>query len=77
MPRCAALERVDLGHLVPSLDRTERWDHQLSLDEQQRLAFARLLLQRPRWVVLDDAVGALDETPARALDLRAELAGAT
>jgi putative ATP-binding cassette transporter len=32
---------VDLGDLVPSLDRTERWDRQLPLDEQQRLAFAR------------------------------------
>jgi putative ATP-binding cassette transporter len=41
----AALERVDLGHLAPSLDRSERWDRQLSLDEQQRLAFARMLLQ--------------------------------
>src|SRR5919106_2726758 len=57
----AALERVDLAHLAPSLDRTERWDRQLSLDEQQRLAFARLLLHQPRWVVVDDAIGALDE----------------
>jgi vitamin B12/bleomycin/antimicrobial peptide transport system ATP-binding/permease protein len=61
----AALERVDLGHLVSSLDRTERWDRQLSLDEQQRLAFARLLLDAPRWVVLDDATGALDEDHRR------------
>ena len=75
----AALERVDLGHLVPLLDRTERWDHQLSLDEQQRLAFARLLLQRPRWVVLDDAVGALDEEHRRLVlsIFERELAGAT
>jgi putative ATP-binding cassette transporter len=57
----AALERVDLGHLVSSLERTERWDRHLSLDEQQRLAFARVLLHAPRWVVLDDATGALDE----------------
>jgi putative ATP-binding cassette transporter len=56
-----ALERVDLGHLEPALDRAERWDRQLSLDEQQRVAFARLLLHEPRWVVLDDAIGALDE----------------
>ena len=55
----AALERVDLGHLVPSLDRTERWDQQLPMDEQQRLAFARLLLHAPRWVVADDAISAL------------------
>jgi putative ATP-binding cassette transporter len=57
----AALERVDLGHLVSSLERTERWDRHLSLDEQQRLAFARVLLHAPRWVFLDDATGALDE----------------
>jgi putative ATP-binding cassette transporter len=57
----AALERVDLDHLASALDRTERWDRQLPLDEQQRLAFARLLLHQPRWVVLDDATGALDE----------------
>jgi putative ATP-binding cassette transporter len=58
----AALEQVHLGHLVPSLDRTERWDRQLPLDEQQRLAFARLLLHTPRWVVLDDAISALDDS---------------
>jgi putative ATP-binding cassette transporter len=61
----AALERVDLGHLVPSLDRTERWDRQLPLDEQQRLAFARLLLHAPRWIVLDDAISALGEAHRR------------
>ena len=61
----AALERVDLGHLVPSLDRTERWDRQLPLDEQQRLAFARLLLHAPRWVVADDPFSALGENHRR------------
>jgi putative ATP-binding cassette transporter len=61
----AALERVDLGHLVPALDRTERWEHQLPLDEQQRLAFARLLLHAPRWVVADDALNALRDSHRR------------
>jgi vitamin B12/bleomycin/antimicrobial peptide transport system ATP-binding/permease protein len=56
----AALERVGLGPLARSLDRDDRWDRTLSLDEQQRLAFARLLLHAPRWVFLDDAIGALD-----------------
>ena len=74
----AALERVDLGHLAPSLDRSERWDRQLSLDEQQRLAFARLLLHAPRWVVLDDAIGALSEDHRRLVlsIFERELAGA-
>jgi putative ATP-binding cassette transporter len=61
----AALERVDLGHLVPLLHRTDRWDRQLPLDEQQRLAFARLLLHAPRWVVLDDAISALGDAHRR------------
>jgi putative ATP-binding cassette transporter len=61
----AALERVDLGHLVPMLDRKDRWDRQLPLDEQQRLAFARLLLDPPRWIILDDAINALGESHRR------------
>jgi putative ATP-binding cassette transporter len=56
-----ALERVGLRHLLASLDREGRWDNDLSLEEQQRLAFARLLLHRPRWVLLNDALGALDD----------------
>jgi vitamin B12/bleomycin/antimicrobial peptide transport system ATP-binding/permease protein len=57
----AALQRVGLSDLLASLDREERWDKNLSLEEQQRLAFARVLLHRPRWVLLDDALGTLDE----------------
>ena len=60
-----ALERVGLDYLVPSLDREQRWDKDLSLDEQQRLAFARLLLHQPRWVLLDDAMGALEDEHRR------------
>jgi vitamin B12/bleomycin/antimicrobial peptide transport system ATP-binding/permease protein len=69
----AALARVGLCHLLLALDREERWDQGLSLEERQRLAFARLVLHRPRWVVLDDALGALDEDQRRfaAGDLRA------
>jgi putative ATP-binding cassette transporter len=54
-----ALERVELGHLIPMLDREERWDKSLSLDQQQRVVFARLLLHGPRYVVLDDVDAAL------------------
>jgi putative ATP-binding cassette transporter len=60
-----ALERVDLGYLVPSLDRTERRDQQLPLDEQQRPEFARFLLHAPRWMVVDDAISALGESHRR------------
>ncbi|MDO8399306.1 MAG: ABC transporter ATP-binding protein/permease [Bradyrhizobium sp.] len=60
-----ALERCDLGSLIPKLDRTERWDKELSLGEQERLAFARLLLHKPGWVFLDEATAALDEDSQR------------
>jgi putative ATP-binding cassette transporter len=56
-----ALKRMGLDRLVPMLDRTERWDQVMTLEEQQRLALARLGLRRPRWAILDDAMSALDE----------------
>jgi putative ATP-binding cassette transporter len=57
----AALERCGLPHLVARLHEEDRWDRILSLGEQQRLAFARLLLHKPRWVFMDEATAALDE----------------
>jgi vitamin B12/bleomycin/antimicrobial peptide transport system ATP-binding/permease protein len=56
----SALERVGLDRLVAELDRENRWDKDLPLDEQERLAFARVLLHRPSWVLLDAAMGSLD-----------------
>ncbi|KAA2236650.1 ABC transporter ATP-binding protein/permease [Salinarimonas soli] len=50
-----------LSHLAPRLDAVERWDAILSSGERQRLAFARLFLQRPGLVVMDEATSALDE----------------
>ncbi|MCW8087199.1 ABC transporter ATP-binding protein/permease [Sabulicella glaciei] len=56
-----ALERVGLVRLPERLHDEERWDRVLSLGEQQRLAFARLLLHRPAWIFMDEATAALDE----------------
>ena len=58
---CAALRRVGLCAWIPHLDETMRWDKALSIGEQQRLAFARLLLHKPDWALLDEATAALDE----------------
>jgi putative ATP-binding cassette transporter len=57
------LEQVRLGELVqryPDLEIKQDWPRLLSLGEQQRLAFARLLLNSPCFVVLDEATSALD-----------------
>ncbi len=57
----AALQGGGLGHLSSSLDRSARWDRELTDDEQQCLVFARLPLHKPRWVVIDEALDALDD----------------
>jgi putative ATP-binding cassette transporter len=57
----ASLERVDLGHLAGMLDREERWDRELTIGEQERLAYARLLVARPKWVVCDEGLDPLDD----------------
>lgn len=73
------LGRCGLPHLAARLDEVERWDQVLSSGERQRLAFARLFLQKPGTVVLDEATSALDEgSQARLMALMAvELAEAT
>jgi putative ATP-binding cassette transporter len=64
------LEEVRLPELVqryPDLDIKQDWPRLLSLGEQQRLAFARLLLNAPHFVVLDEATSALDVATERHL----------
>jgi vitamin B12/bleomycin/antimicrobial peptide transport system ATP-binding/permease protein len=66
----AALQRLGLARLVPRLQEANRWDHVLSEDEQQALAFARLLLHSPRWVLIDEALDSMDvETRERIADM--------
>jgi len=57
----AVLQRVGLQKLAPDIDIVDDWSKRLSLGEQQRLAFARLLLIQPALVFLDEATSALDE----------------
>jgi putative ATP-binding cassette transporter len=61
-----ALEAVGLAELAGRLDEAAHWALQLSPGEQQRMAFARALVQKPDWLFLDEATSALDEaTEAR------------
>lgn len=55
------LKQVSLGHLQDRLDREQDWTRILSLGEQQRLAFARLLLHKPTVAFLDEATASMDE----------------
>ena len=56
----AQVNLPDLVELVGGLDAEHDWDRTLSVGEQQRLAFARLLLLAPRFAFLDEATSALD-----------------
>ena len=55
------LEQVQLAHLQDRLEQEQDWSRILSLGEQQRLAFARLLLHKPKVAFLDEASASLDE----------------
>ncbi|MGC8603603.1 MAG: ABC transporter ATP-binding protein/permease, partial [Desulfomonilaceae bacterium] len=55
------LDRCFLAHLSKEVDQSVNWSQALSLGEQQRIAFARILLQRPDYLFLDEATASLDE----------------
>lgn len=55
------LRQVQLGHLEDRLEQENDWMRILSLGEQQRLSFARLLIHKPVVAFLDEATASLDE----------------
>jgi putative ATP-binding cassette transporter len=56
-----ALQLLGLRRLVPMLAKTGRWDRELSDDEQQSLAFARVVMHAPPWVLIDEVLDSIDE----------------
>ena len=55
------LMKCGLSHLMEKPDTEADWSHILSLGEQQKLAFVRVFLRKPKWVFLDEATSAMDE----------------
>lgn len=55
------MELTELSHFIDRLDVTDDWSRIMSLGEQQRVAFLRVLIARPQWSFLDEATSALDE----------------
>ena len=74
-----ALTDVGLSALASRLDEHQNWAQQLSGGEQQRIAFARALLQKPDWLFLDEATSSMDEAAEARLYglLHAKLANTT
>jgi putative ATP-binding cassette transporter len=56
-----SLSRMGLDRLLPLLNETRRWDRELSQDEQLGLALARIVMQAPPWLLIDDMLGGLDD----------------
>lgn len=68
------MEKVGIGHLSGELDVVDDWSRILSLGEQQRLAFIRILLMKPDIVFLDESTSALDEArEARVYEVLAQM----
>ena len=63
-----ALADVGLERLEPMLGKADRWDRRLSDEEKQRVAFARVILQRPRWVVIDNVLDLVDPASRRRIE---------
>lgn len=56
----AALDKVGLANLKDQLDRTATWDRELPMEQQQRVALVRAIIQHPRWIIMDEALHQID-----------------
>jgi putative ATP-binding cassette transporter len=56
---------VGLRRYVTSLDVDQRWDRELSEDQQMALVLARVVLHAPHWVVFDDTFSSMEDETLR------------
>ncbi len=57
-----AFKMVELDNLLLQLDHVDNWASALSREEQQRLGVVRVLLQQPKWILLQEAMDSLDSS---------------
>jgi putative ATP-binding cassette transporter len=55
-----AFELARVKELLPQLDEEGDWEKALEREQQQRLGMVRLLLQRPKWIMMQEAFDSLD-----------------
>jgi putative ATP-binding cassette transporter len=61
----SVLRLLDLQHLENRLDDVDNWDQVLSTGEEQRLGLVRAFLQKPDWLLIDNATVGLDDASER------------
>jgi vitamin B12/bleomycin/antimicrobial peptide transport system ATP-binding/permease protein len=67
------LRQIDLKDLIKQLDQVESWDKLLSSEQQQRLGVVRVLLYRPKWIFIQEALDSLTpDGETQMLDLLAK-----
>ena len=67
----------ELAERVGGLDAVHDWEKLLSVGEQQRIAFGRVLVREPKMVILDEATSALDSGNEASLYERLRSTGTT
>lgn len=61
------MDLVSLSSLKDQLEHINNWGSVLSLGEQQHIAFARALLAKPQWLILDEATSSMNESSEKKL----------
>jgi putative ATP-binding cassette transporter len=55
-----ALNLVGVGDLIAQFDEVADWEKTLEREQQQRLGLARVILQKPKWIMMQEAFDSLD-----------------